>query len=60
MEQLILSAITWDMQDQEMWMWHLGMCFNGGFGTAGVMVGLSDLEGGFSILNDSMILRNLA
>lgn len=29
------------------WMWHLGMCFDGGFGSAGEMGGLSDLEWGF-------------
>lgn len=47
MEQLILSAIPWDMQDQEMCGCGTCGCVEGGFGSAGVMVGLSDLEGGF-------------
>lgn len=31
----------------DMWMWHLGMCFDGGFGSAGEIGVLSDLEWGF-------------
>lgn len=29
------------------WMWHLEMCYSGGFGYAGLAVGLDDLEDSF-------------
>lgn len=35
------------LEVKAVFMWHLGTCFNGGLGSAGLVVGLSDLTGLF-------------